>query len=33
MDGFVATLNPVLDEREQHAILFLVVVEKRTNVS
>jgi hypothetical protein len=33
VNGFVARFQPVLDERKQDAIFFLVVVEKRADVT
>ena len=33
VDGFIATLKPVLYEWKQHAVLFVVAVEKRTDVT
>jgi hypothetical protein len=33
MDGFVAGLQPILYEKKQHAIFFLVVVKKRPDVA
>jgi hypothetical protein len=33
VDGLIATLKPVLYEWKQHAILFVVAVEKRTDVT
>jgi hypothetical protein len=33
VDGLIATLKPVLYEGKQHAVLFVVAVEKRTNVT
>jgi hypothetical protein len=33
VDGFIATLKPVLYEWKQRAVLFVVAVEKRTDVT
>jgi hypothetical protein len=33
MDGFVATLEPVLYERKQYSVLFLVAIEKRADMT
>src|SRR6266851_6960551 len=33
VNRLVATLEPVLNERKQHAILFIVAVEKRTDMT
>ena len=33
VDGLIATLKPVLYEWKQHAVLFVVAVEKRTDVT
>jgi hypothetical protein len=33
VDGFIATLKPILYEWKQHAVLFVVAVEKRTDVT
>lgn len=33
VDGFVAALEAVLNERQQHAILFLITVEKRAHMT
>src|SRR5580704_16267123 len=33
VDGLIATLKPVLYERKQHAVPFVVAIEKRTDVT
>jgi hypothetical protein len=33
VDGLIATLKPVLNEWKQHAVLFVVAVEKRTDMA
>jgi hypothetical protein len=33
MDGLIATLKPVLYEWKQYAVLFVIAVEKRTDVT
>jgi hypothetical protein len=33
VNRLVATLEPILNERKQHAILFVVAVEERTNMT